>query len=412
MSTSSNPLLKKFKLRKLSNMAVGGVLATTVLLLPFAWAGLLDSATYMTGVGLQKAELIAQQTLAKSIDQAQQELQNKLAEKANTLAAGLQSKITSAVSDKLGAITNGAVGKLMSNAGVTMANVAGPGVPGHVDPATTQKQMAELATIKNPVDAIAAQTKFQLENQLHDRLNVTSMLDEKPGAGTCKSAPGDKCTILIALREQDAIAMEDLQSVSLAAVGFQLSRGSSFEKAILDEVYVQAGTTTKEPDTSKVVTFLTPSHSIPLGFERNPKTAADLRKSMWLSQVMVGAKNDVQFLSDMAVSASDTAGQLDAMAKLAKVQLARSAIMNVHNENLHNSLNSQFRACVVRPDAQDRIGATQEQQLVHIQSLLRCGNMIHLQQRQQDMETQRLLGTMLLTLLDLYAVQEPGAKKQ
>ena len=132
---------------------------------------------------------------------------------------------------------------------------------------------------------------------------------------------------------------------------------------------------------------------------------------MWLSQVMVGAKNDVQFLSDMAITAANTSGQLDAMAKLAKVQLARSAIMNVHNENLHNSLNSQFRACVVRPDVQDRVGATQEQQLVHIQSLLRCGNMIQLQQRQQELETQRLLGTMLLTLIDLYAVQEPGAKK-
>ena len=109
-------------------------------------------------------------------------------------------------------------------------------------------------------------------------------------------------------------------------------------------------------------------------------------------------------------SYGDSASQMDAMSKIAKVQLARGAIMNVHNEDLHNSLNSQFRACVVRPDAQDRVGATQEQQLVHIQSLMRCNNMILLQMRQQELESQRLYGAMLLTLIDLYAVQEPGKR--
>lgn len=410
MSTSPLAKLKKFKIRKINNMAVGGALAVAVLCAPFAWAGLLDSGTYMSGVTMQnviaKAEALAIRELQKQIDKAQQDLQNKLYEKANTIAGDLQGKLNNSVGNKLGSITNGAVGKLLGNAGISLNNVAGPGIAGHVDPAKTDQQIKDLLKSKNPLDAITAQTELMLSNQLHDRLNVTSMLDEKPASGTCRTAPGDKCTILTALREQDAVAMEDLQRVNIAAVGFQVDRQGTWDTAVLQKVYSITG-----KESRNVLAFLTPSHSIPLGFDRNANSASNLEKSMWLSQVMVGAKNDAQFLSATVVSAETTAAQLDAMAKIAKVQLARSAIMNVHNENLHNSLNSQFRACVVRPDAQDRVGATQEQQLVHIQSLLRCGNMIQLQQRQQDLETQRLLGTILLTLLDLYAVQEPGKRE-
>lgn len=397
---------KKFKFRKLNKMVLGGTLAVTMMLAPVAWAAFLDSGTYMVGVGLQKVELLAQQALQKSIDAAQRQLQNQLYEKANSIVGSIQNKINSAVTDKLGSVMNGPVGKLLNNAGLNINAIAGPNVPGHVDPAATQRQMSEVAAATNPLTAIATQTKITLENQLHDRLNVTSMLDEKPSSGSCKTAAGDKCTILIALRELDALAVEDLQKVNIAAVGFQIERQGTWDKAVLEKVYSLAGR-----DPKSVLSFLTPSNAIPLGFERNAATAANLEKSMWLSQVMVGAKNDAQFLSESVISAENTAGQLDAMAKIAKVQLARGAIMNVHNEALHNSLNAQFRACVVRPDAQDRVGATQEQQLVHIQSLLRCNNMIQLQNRQQELESQRLLGTMLLTLLDLYAVQEPGKRE-
>lgn len=414
MPTSFSSRFNKLKLRKLNHMIVGGTLAITIVLAPLAWAVLLDSATYNIGVAVQKAELVvqqglikaeslAQQAVAKAIDAAQQQLQTALSEKANALAAGIKDKLTSAVQDKMGAITGGAVGKLLTNAGVPIGTVAGPNVAGHVDPAVTDKQMAEMSAIKNPVDAIALQTKITLQDKLHDRLNVTSMLDEKPAANRCRTTTTN-CTILTMLREYDDVALADLQKANIGAVAYQVEQKGMWSSAVLNQVYMLAGT-----DTFNVLAFLTPSHSIPLGFDRNAATAATLDKSMWLSQVMVGGKNDAQFLAKEMQNSkgADTAAQLDAMAKIAKVQLARGAIMNVHNENLHLSLNAQFRACVVRPDVQDRVGATQEQQLVHIQSLLRCSNMIQLQQRQQEMESQRLLGTMLLTLLDLYAVQEP-----
>lgn len=388
---------------------LGAVASVAFVLIPaYALVANINPAQFQMMIAQQVQQVqnsLQQITLAKAIDKAQQELMNKLYEKANTLTAGLQGKLNSAVSDKLNSITGGPVGRLLGNAGLSLNNVVGPNVAGHIDPATTQRQMSELGAIKNPVDAIATSTKIMLENQMHDRLNVTSMLDEKPASGTCTTS--SNCTILTLLREHDAIALSDLQKVNVGAVAYQVTQKGSWDEAVLKKVYSLTG-----ESTLNLLSFLTPAQAIPLGFERNAQTASNLEKSMWLSQVMVGAKNDAQFLAKemQDKQGGDTAGQVDAMAKIAKVQLARGAIMNVHNENLHNSLNAQFRACVVRPDAQDRVGATQEQQLVHIQSLLRCSNMIQLQQRQQELENQRLLGTMLLTLLDLYAVQEPGKR--
>lgn len=406
MQKSATNLIKKMKLRKLNHMMVGGAIAMAVLVAPVAWAALLDVFNYKVGVAIQKAELLAQQALMKAIDQAQQKLQQTLYDKANTIATTIQGKLGTAVQDRLGTITGGPVGQVLGNAGLTIGDVTGPNAIGHVDPATTKAQMGAISKAKNPLDAITEQTRITLENQLHDRLNVTSVLDEKPVKGTCTTTTKN-CTILTLLREQDAIALTSLQKVNLAAVGYQVTQKGSWDEAVLSKIYSITGT-----DTINVLSFLTPSNAIPLGFERNAATAANLEKSMWLSQVMVGAKNDAQFLAKEMQNKSygDSASQMDAMSKIAKVQLARGAIMNVHNEDLHNSLNSQFRACVVRPDAQDRVGATQEQQLVHIQSLMRCNNMILLQMRQQELESQRLYGAMLLTLIDLYAVQEPGKR--
>lgn len=406
MQKSATNLIKKMKLRKLNHMMVGGAIAMAVLVAPVAWAALLDVFNYKVGVAIQKAELLAQQALMKAIDQAQQKLQQTLYDKANTIATTIQGKLGTAVQDRLGTITGGPVGQVLGNAGLTIGDVTGPNAIGHVDPATTKAQMGAISKAKNPLDAITEQTRITLENQLHDRLNVTSVLDEKPVKGICTTTTKN-CTILTLLREQDAIALTSLQKVNLAAVGYQVTQKGSWDEAVLSKIYSITGT-----DTINVLSFLTPSNAIPLGFERNAATAANLEKSMWLSQVMVGAKNDAQFLAKEMQNKSygDSASQMDAMSKIAKVQLARGAIMNVHNEDLHNSLNSQFRACVVRPDAQDRVGATQEQQLVHIQSLMRCNNMILLQMRQQELESQRLYGAMLLTLIDLYAVQEPGKR--
>ena len=403
---------RKIPFQQRIKYSILGVLVSIgfVLIPAYAVVAFIDKTQFLQMIAQQKAQVVnslEQITLAKAIDQAQQELMNKLYEKANTLTAGLQGKLNSAVSDKLNSIAGGPVGKLLGNAGLNLGNVAGPNVPGHIDPATTQRQMGELAAIKNPVDAIATAAKITLENQMHDRLNVTSMLDEKPASGNCTTTTSN-CTILTLLREQDAKSVNELQMANVNAMGAQLSVSGPWDAVLLKNLYALAGKSDKE-----VVAFLTPSNSIPLGYDKNAETALTLQKSRWLSQVIVGTKNDMQFIteSELPKDGSSDAAQVATMSKMAKTQLARGAIMNVNNDAMHTAMNSTFRACVVRPDAQDRVGATQEQQLVHLQSLQRCTNMILLQLRQQEMESQRIQGAMLLTLLDLYAVQEPGKGK-
>lgn len=388
---------------RIKRSITGSMLALTVIAAPSPAFAL--TVFDPTNFSLQKAIDAAQQALMKQLAEVQNKLMQKLHDEANKLTNGMQDKLNNAISGEVNKITNGQVGKLMQNAGINLSNI--DGTPGKVDTKKIDQQVKSLAGIDNIAGQVAAQTQIMLQNQMSDRLNVTSMLDEKPASGSCTTAQGDKCTILTRLREMDAVALDNLQRQNIAAIGLQISTGGgTWTSNLLQNVYSNAGTNMKKPDVIKLVQFLTPSHSIPLGYER-AKDAADLTKSMWIANTIIGSKNDVQFLT-AGLSNRDEKQQVDAVSKVAKIQIARSAIMNVHNPALQTSLNAQFRACVVRPDAQDRIGATQEQQLVHIQSLMRCNNMILLQTRQQELETQRLLGTMLLTLLDLYAVQQPS----
>jgi len=158
-----------------------------------------------------------------------------------------------------------------------------------------------------------------------------------------------------------------------------------------------------------VLNFLTPENSIPLGYDKDLTVTHNLERARILSDVIAGSKNDINIMArtDLSKLGRDDASQVDAMSKLAKVQLARNAIINVHNEQLHDTLNSQFKACVARPDNQDVVGNSLEQHMVALQSLQRCTNLALLQMQQRELEAQRLQGAILLTLLDIYAVQAP-----
>ncbi len=391
---------------RIKRSITGSMLALTVIAAPSPAFAL--TVFDPTNFSLQKAIDAAQQALMKQLAEVQNKLMQKLHDEANKLTNGMQDKLNNAISGEVNKITNGQVGKLMQNAGINLSTI--DGTPGKVDTKKIDQQVKSLAGIDNIAGQVAAQTQIMLQNQMSDRLNVTSMLDEKPASGSCTTAQGDKCTILTRLREMDAVALNSLQTTNVLSVGEYVRQGNKFNGNIISNFYEIAGTTKSNPNATALFKALTPSPSIPLGYERSAD-AADLNKSRWLSHVLVGQKNDVNLLLN-AVALGEETQQVDALSKLAKMQIARAAIMNVHNPDLHNALNGQFRACVVRPDAQDRIGATQEQQLVHIQSLLRCNNLIQLQSRQQELESQRLLGTMLLTLLDLYAAQNQSVQKR
>ena len=265
----------------------------------------IDTGAIVTAI---KNAQIEDKIVQQAIDKAQQQLMQKIADEANKLTSGMQNKLNNAISGELNKITNGQVGKLMQNAGISLSTI--DGTPGKVNTQQVKQQVQSLIGIDNVPGQIAAQTQIMLQNHMSDRLNVTSMLDEKPASGSCTTAQGDKCTILTRLREMDAVALNDLQRQNIAAIGLQISTGGgTWTTNLLQNVYSNAGTNMKDPDTVKLVQFLTPSHSIPLGYEP-AKGAADLTKSMWVANTIIGSKNDVQFLT-AGLSNRDEKQQVD-----------------------------------------------------------------------------------------------------
>ena len=268
-----------------------------------------------------------------------------------------------------------------------------------------EKDVKDLKSNTNPTDAIAAQTALMIKNQISDRMSVSSMLDEKPN-GTCTSTSADKCTVLMILREQDARSLNALFKENISAARSEVEgQKGSWSTTVLKALQAKVGNSD-----AKLLQYLTIPPALPIGFEADAQSNQQLADARLLSFVLVGSKNDLQFAASSILDVNNkdnSLEQMNAISKIAKIQLARNAILNVNNEQTRASFNAQFRACVVRPDIRDTVGSTQEQHLVNIQSLLRCNNLILLQARQQEMESQRLQAITLLTLLDLYAVQEP-----
>ena len=298
---------------------------------------------------------------------------------------------------------SGAVSRALQQNGTSYSNINN--TIGHISTDYASQQFDSIKQAKNVLDAVTMQTSITLENQLRDRLNVGSFLDEKPANGQCTTIAADKCTVLKLLREKEAVSLQKLHNQAIFSGNLYAEIGSQWQAYLLDNVKT-AGTSKEQ-----IVGFLTAENSIPLGYDKSQDQTKvhNLSRARLLADVIAGTKNDINILAidEMRGMNQDLAPQLDAMSRLAKVQLAKTAIMNVHNDQLHDAMNNQFKACVGRPDAQDTVGGTSEQHLVQIQALLRCNNLIAMQSQQRELESQRLQGAILLTLLDIYAVQAP-----
>lgn len=298
---------------------------------------------------------------------------------------------------------SGAVSRALQQNGTSYSNINN--TIGHISTDYASQQFDSIKQAKNVLDAVTMQTSITLENQLRDRLNVGSFLDEKPANGQCTTIAADKCTVLKLLREKEAVSLQTLHNQSIFSGNLASEIGSQWQAYLIESV--------KSKGTSKeqLVSFLTAENAIPLGYDKNqdPSKTHNLSRARLLADVIAGSKNDLNILafSDLRQMNQDSSFQIDAMSRLAKVQLAKTAIMNVHNDQLHDAMNNQFKACIGRPDAQDTVGGTTEQHLVQIQALLRCNNLISMQSQQRELEAQRLQGAILLTLLDIYAVQAP-----
>lgn len=331
----------------------------------------------------------------------------KIFQLSNQLDSAISGALSQSTQNTMNKVLGGGLSDTLSRSGTSMSEIDGK--PGKVNARDVNEQTTKLKEVKNPVDAITKQTELQLQNQMKDRLNVSSLLDEKPKTGSCQSVSGDKCTILKLLREKEAMSLQKLHNQSLAALTLYTTVSGNQWHTVLWQTVKKSALMGSGSEMQKLLNFLTAENSIPLGYDKDLSVTHNLNRARILSDVIAGSKNDVNLFSfkEMEAKGVDNAAQVDAMSKLAKVQLARNAIINVHNEQLHDTLNSQFKACVARPDNQDVVGNSVEQHLVAMQSLQRCTNLALLQMQQRELEAQRLQGAMLLTLLDIYAVQAP-----
>lgn len=300
---------------------------------------------------------------------------------------------------------SGAVSRALQQNGTSYSNINN--TIGHISTDYASQQFDSIKQAKNVLDAVTMQTSITLENQLRDRLNVGSFLDEKPANGQCTTIAADKCTVLKLLREKEAVSLQKLHNQTLLAGNLAAEIGSQWNQYLLNNIKYGNPAIGSKTD---LVSFLTAENSVPLGYDKanNPKVH-NLQRARLLADIMAGTKNDINILAPSTVEAASKTSQpqLDAMSRLSKVQIAKAAIMNVHNDELHDAMNNQFKACVGRPDAQDTVGSTTEQHLVQVQSLLRCQNLILMQSQQRQLESDRLSGAILLTLLDIYSVQAP-----
>jgi len=350
----------------------------------------------------------------RDVFHAQMEAMYEIAEFENTINSVITTNANQLMTQTFSVIQANEVGAAIARTGLDLQTLSNRG-PGKTPVTTTQNQINSAANntnIKNPLDAITFQTVTMLQNQAQDRLNVLSFLDSKPSSANCISLPNnpEKCTILISLREKEAIAFNDIYLRSLAPV---LSQSQNKTDELLAQVYKEAGVTNNtgaREETRRVLTYLTMPNST-IGFDRNAASAPDTNRANTIASVITGSKNQLDIMARSVLGQNENFAQkqLDAFSKIAKVQLARSVMLNAHSDAMHTALNAQFRACVGRPDIVDQVGASEEQHLVNIQALLRCNNLMLLQQRQQEAENQRIQASILLTLLDIYAVQAPGS---
>lgn len=400
-SSLINRLKKKLNYTTVT-LALGGAILIAPPVMAFSDAWLRAQFTQFTTQIFTQFQSQLAGAINNQIAQAQ-----KIFQLSNQLDSAISGALSQSTQNTMNKVLGGGLSDTLSRSGTNMSEIDGK--PGKVNARDVNEQTSKLKDVKNPVDAITKQTELQLQNQMKDRLNVSSLLDEKPKTGSCQSVSGDKCTILKLLREKEAMSLQKLHNQSLAALTLYTTVSGNQWHTVLWQTVKQSGLMGSGSEMQKLLNFLTAENSIPLGYDKDMSVTHNLNRARILSDVIAGSKNDVNLFSfkEMEAKGVDNAAQVDAMSKLAKVQLARNAIINVHNEQLHDTLNSQFKACVARPDNQDVVGNSVEQHLVAMQSLQRCTNLALLQMQQRELEAQRLQGAMLLTLLDIYAVQAP-----
>jgi hypothetical protein len=261
---------------------------------------------------------------------------------------------------------------------------------------------------ESPTAAIVHQTKLSLELRDRDSINVVSFFDQQVGGNfQCRTQP--KCTILMALQENNASHIDNLQKQTVDRGQYWLQQKQK-SGSIADNFYDNVWMFGLKKDINKAPTavmsefskFLSPAPMIPVAFSHDEaRGSLTVEQSSVLADVLLGM-NEMMAITDYAESTDANARENQAriMTRFARAQLARAAMVAITSRELSDSMNSEFRACVVRPNQTDSLSATVQQHLVNIQYLMRCNNLSLLHMRRIQMEQSRLLATMLATMLD------------
>lgn len=263
-------------------------------------------------------------------------------------------------------------------------------------------------------DAIKRQLQAAEKIRLDEQSNLAVYLDAAVGTVPCKSS--GKCTILKYLQEQVANQVDTLQKDVVDAGAFWLSPNNKMAAPTLfnSSIYKIGFSDKKGIDPQAISSFLSPAPMIPAGFEPDySKGALTPERAKVLGDALVGLSDfrDYMNADELRSTPGGRIVQAKIMTRFARMQLARHAIMQVNHKSVSDAMNVEFKACVIRPNKEDSVGAHMTQHLVNIQQLLKCTNLSLMHMRRLQMEQSRLLGAILATQLDQWAFstsQEAG----
>jgi hypothetical protein len=373
----------------------------------------LDNFKQMTSNFMGVGDLIGQQyaqlgsVLNSGFSGLSSSIMNNLKAASQQSAASNQAVVKAANNVRQDSVDNTALaGVLSQQPAGTLENSQRE--PGKVVMDKTAAEIASMQGLDNPTAAIVQQTTLDLQHRQVDSMNVVSYFDQPvSGAFPCKTQA--KCTIIMALQESNAAHVDRLQKEVVERGQYWLQEKKDGNVAIADAFYnnvwtagLPAGTDKTTVSPSVFAKFLSPAPMIPVAFSHDENRGAlTVLQGSVLADVLLGVNEMIEISKySETIDSNAKATQSKIMTRFARAQLARAAMVAVTSRELSDAMNSEFRACVVRPNQTDAIGASVQQHLVNVQYLLRCSNMSLLHMRRIQMEQSRLLATMLATMLD------------
>ena len=409
----------KFKKLVISiSIACSGLMCTNVYAVGDA-TNAITIAQSLADQAMTKAESAINQAVTQMESMTIQKLTSSLIDKTIDFVGKKVDDMTSSLMNnftdnftKFNKLTEGAADKLMgelANAGKLKLGANGQAAEGDglSKPDQIANDLMGLKNSKTVPDMLLGIAQKEQKIRLDEQANLAVYLDSAVGNVPCKQGAG-RCTILKYLQEQVAGQVDKLQSDVVDAGAFWIDPKTKMSSPTLfsSAIYNIGFTDKTGKDPKSISSFLSPAPMIPAGFEPDyTKGALTPERAKVLGDALVGLSDfrDYMNAEEFRTTPGGRIVQAKIMTRFARMQLARHAIMQVNHKSVSDAMNVEFKACVIRPNKEDAIGAHPNQHLVNIQQLLKCNNLSLMHMRRIQMEQSRLMGAMLATLLDQWA---------